>query len=229
MSEEEPKYKTAKELKEEQEAKNQVDLFEDEIANKRLAGMTTEPLTTRYLNTLPFALTKQEVIQAETEWFQIQVAKQKLLNQAKKELLESKDGKPSPYYQKIGAKDFVIKSGVRILMSAFGISITDVTYNIIEREWLEAPPLYVAQIGKKEIIVIAQAKAVRKITVSKNGVTAEIVIQEMMATGSFSSREQMIDKHQPYKFHNLIATAETRAKSRAALDMLSGDVSFDEI
>ena len=38
---------------------------------------------------------------------------------------------------------------------------------------VKAPPLYVAQLGKKEIIVVAQAKAVRKITVSKNGVTAK--------------------------------------------------------
>ena len=119
MVEEEQTYKTAKQIKEEQEAKAMPDLFEAEIADKRLASMTIEPMTKRYLNTLPFALTKQEVIQAETEWFQIQVAKQKLLNQAKK-TLESKDGNRSPYYQKMGNKDFVIKSGVRILMSAFG-------------------------------------------------------------------------------------------------------------
>jgi len=50
----------------------------------------------------------------------------------------------------------------------------------------------------------------------------------MVATAGYSSREAY-EKHQPYKFHNIIATAETRAKSRCALDMLSGDVSFEEI
>lgn len=186
-------------------------------------------LPMRYLGTLPFALNKQDVIEAETEWFQIQVAKQRLLNQAKKELLEGTDKTKSPYYQKMGNKDFIIKSGVRVLMSAFGISITKVNITPWERPWLNAPSDYIKAIGAPiEYGYHAQAWAERKTTISKNGQTASITLQEMVASGGCSTRE-LYEKHQPYKDHNAYTTAETRAKSRAALDMLSGDVSFEEI
>jgi hypothetical protein len=177
-----------------------------------------------YLKTLPMILNSEEVIKAEKEWAEIQISKQKILSWAKARLLTKED------YQDIRGKAFIKKSGVRRLMSAFNISITGVKLlNIIERDWETAPADYVQQIGsKKEIIVIMQATAQQRLKISKNEQTADVVLQEMVATSAYSSREAY-EKKQPYKFHNILATSETRAKSRAALDMLSGDVSMEEI
>jgi len=177
-----------------------------------------------YIKTIPVPINSEDVLDAEKEYAVMQIKREKLLNYIKQKVLTKDD------YQEIGGKKFIKKSGVRRLMSAFNISISSVKIlNIIERDWDTAPEDYVKQIGKKkEIIVIAQATAQKKVTISKNGQTYSIVTQEMVATAGYSSREAY-EKHQPYKFHNIIATAETRAKSRCALDMLSGDVSFEEI
>jgi len=177
-----------------------------------------------YIRTIPVPINSEDVLDAEKEYAIMQIKQEKLLNYVKQKILTKDD------YQEIRDKKFIKKSGVRRLMSAFNISISSVKIlSIIERDWETAPPDYIKQIGnKKEIIVVAQATAQKKVTVSKNGQTFSIVRQEMVATAGYSSREAY-EKHQPYKFHNIIATAETRAKSRSALDMLSGDVSFEEI
>jgi len=177
-----------------------------------------------YIQTIPVPIKSEDVLDAEKEYAIMQIKQEKLLNYVKQKILTKDD------YQEIAGKKFIKKSGVRRLMSAFNISISSVKIlSIIERDWDTAPEDYVRQIGsKKEIIVVAQATAQKKVTVSKNGQTFSIVRQEMVATAGYSSREAY-EKHQPYKFHNIIATAETRAKSRSALDMLSGDVSFEEI
>ena len=177
-----------------------------------------------YLKTLPISLNNEEVIKAEKDWAEIQISKQKILRWAKARLLTKED------YQDIRGKLFIKKSGVRRLMSAFNISITEVKLiNTIERAWETAPADYVQQIGSKtEIIVIMQAKAQQRLKISKNEQTVDVVLQEMVATSAYSSREAY-EKRQPYKYHNILATAETRAKSRAGLDMLSGDVSIEEI
>ena len=206
------------------EFKSALELQADAEATQSAVGYSNPELVDKYMATIPIALTKKEVIDAEREWVEIQVEKQKILAWAKAKLLTKED------YQDIRGKLFIKKSGVRRLMSAFNISITDVKIlNIIERDWESAPSDYVAQIGsKKEIIVITQARAVKKITLSKNGITIDMIGQEMVATAAYSSREAY-EKKQPYKFHNVISTSETRCKSRAALDMLSGDVSLEEI
>lgn len=177
-----------------------------------------------YLKTLPISLNNEEVIKAEKEWAEIQINKQKILRWAKARLLTKED------YQDIHGRAFIKKSGVRRLMSAFNISITKVELlQIITKAWETAPADYVQQIGsKQESIIIMQATAQQRLKISKNEQMVDVVLQEMVATGAYSSREAY-EKKQPYKFHNILATAETRAKSRVALDMLSGDVSMEEI
>jgi hypothetical protein len=201
--------KTGKDLLNEESAKDNAD---------------TLNLVQKYIQTIPISLSSVEEYEAEKEWALMQIKKEKLLNYIKQKVLKPDD------YQQISAKKFIKKSGVRRLMSAFGISISKVNVlNVMEKDWESAPPEYVHQIGsKKEIIIIVQATAQKKTTISKNGQTFSVVQQEMVATASYSSREAF-EKHQPYKFHNILSTAETRAKSRAALDMLSGDVSMEEV
>lgn len=212
------------------EAKTAQQLLEE--ANKKIEAEGGENLPVMrsnkeiiegYLNTLPFPLKKQEIIDAEIEWVEIQIEKQKLLEMAKKALLEKGD------YQFIGKKAFIIKSGLRRLMSAFGISITKVITTDWQRPWPTAPPDYIKSIGAAiEYGYHSQAWAEKKTTISKNGQTATMVTQEMVGTGGFSTREQY-EKHQPYKDHNVYAMSETRAKSRAASDILSGNVTFEEL
>jgi hypothetical protein len=206
------------------EFRSALELKAEADAMQKEVKYSNPELVDKYMVTIPIALTKKELVEAEREWVEIQVEKQKILAWAKAKLLTKED------YQDIRGKLFIKKSGVRRLMSAFNISITEVKIlNIIERDWESAPSDYVAQIGsKKEIIVITQARAVKKITLSKNGITVDMIGQEMVATAACSSRE-LYEKRQPYKFHNFTAQSETRSKSRAALDMLSGDVSLEEV
>lgn len=193
-------------------------------ATSKFSSYSNSELVDKYMATIPIALTKKELIEAEKEWVEIQIEKQKLLAWAKAKLLTKED------YQDIMGKAFIKKSGVRRLMSAFGISITKIEIlQIIERDWANAPQEYINKFGSnKELIVITQATAQKKKTISKNGVTVSFIEQEMVATAAYSSREAY-EKRQPYKFHNVVSTSETRSKSRAALDMLSGDVSLEEI
>lgn len=206
------------------EVKTGNEIKASEEATSKFSSYSNSELVDKYMATIPIALTKKELIEAEKEWVEIQIEKQKLLAWAKAKLLTKED------YQDIMGKAFIKKSGVRRLMSAFGISITKIEIlQIIERDWANAPQEYINKFGSnKELIVITQATAQKKKTISKNGVTVSFIEQEMVATAAYSSREAY-EKRQPYKFHNVVSTSETRSKSRAALDMLSGDVSLEEI
>ncbi|MHB1764747.1 MAG: hypothetical protein ACYCS1_04310 [Gammaproteobacteria bacterium] len=169
---------------------------------------------------------KEAVIQAEREHFDEVVERAKFLQTAKQRLLAKED------YQKIGQRDFIKKSGVKKLQNAFNISVEIVGEPvIIERNWENTMPSPTPHHPTKETVVIVRARAVRKFLVNdKNtGRSVEIIGDSVEEYGSCSDRELLENKKQGYKFHNIIATAMTRASNRAIMNLLGGEVTFEEI
>lgn len=136
-------------------------------------------------------------------------------------------------FQKIGQVDFIKKSGVKKIQNAMRFSVRVMDVKVIEKEWStgEIGIMSAAKSFGKEIIVIVTARASRpKFKMSDGlGHTLESMEEYVEATASCSNKELADNKHQPYSFHNILATAETRATNRAIMNLAKGDVSIEEL
>ena len=154
----------------------------------------------------------------EKEWFATTVAELRWLNTAKTTILSATD------YQDIGSKKFIKKSGVKKLALAMGISVEIVDRVMSETAWSDKAESIVSNgrtvntsgIGK-EVLWSVRARATRR-----DGVFCE-------ALAVCSNYELAQKKGQAYNPQNILGTAETRASDRAVMNLLGGEVTFEEI
>ena len=190
----------------------------------------------RHLQSLPLAITSNQILEAEKEYFDENVRKFKFLDDAKKRLLLPSD------YQDIGNKKFIKKSGAKKLASAFKISTQILEHWESEHNWGTDKDIVKTKVGSyernvdmtglgREIIVTVRARAVRRVMVTDktSGRTIEVEMESCEAMASCSNYELAQKKAQNYNYHNILATAETRATNRAILNLLGGEVSAEEV
>jgi len=158
----------------------------------------------------------------EKEWFAKTVDELKWLNDAKKTILAKND------YQAIGAKSFIKKSGVKKLAMAMGISVEIVDRTMSETTWgstIEST-IYQSKTGSKAVNTSGKGKeilwSVRARATRRDGVFCE-------ALAVCSNYELAVKKGQDYNPQNILGTAETRASDRAVMNLLGGEVTFEEI
>ncbi len=178
----------------------------------------------RYKETLPATvMDTKELITIEREWFEENLQKYQMLREAKGKLLDEKD------FQRIGNSDFIKKSGVKKLQNAFHISVDIISTEIKQLVWIQGVDKSTPSKGR-EIIVMVKARARRpKFRIMKKGVILESIDETVEAVGACSNKELLDNKHQAYSFHNIVATAETRATGRAVMNLIKGDVTLDEM
>jgi len=200
------------------------------MGNALVSDAEIEEGFNRYLKTLP-PINSKDVIEAEKEWFENEVTKFKWLEKAKKELLNESD------FQDIGGKKFIKKTGAKKLASAFHISTEILDVREVIHDWGNNAQYITSNRNRnipetgigKEIIVIVKARAVKKALIKKDNQTIELELDSCEAMASCSNYELAQKKGQDYNYHNILATAETRATNRAILNLLGGDVSAEEI
>jgi hypothetical protein len=196
-----------------------------ELAEAEAGKKRRMPSFEEYKSTLEFK-TPKEILEEEKAWFDKTVNELKWLNQAKKNLLLPTD------YQSISGKSFIKKSGVKKLALAFGISTMILEHIPFEKKWsndIEIIQVTRTKNGKSEIVnVKATGKgtetgwSVRARAIRKDGVFCE-------ALAICTNYELASKKFQDYNEQNILGTAETRATDRSIMNLLGGEVTFEEV
>lgn len=179
----------------------------------------------------------EEIMAQEEMWFKLVLSDVKRLEKIKKKILLPAD------YQKIGNEDWIKKSGVRKIANAFNVT-TDVIKCWTEyHDWgaKDGHVIYTNNKGSKQILMHPHGLEIKEKVIVRatrngwfrnpiSGSLEKVERDHQEAVGSCSNFELASKKGQDYNGANIYQTAETRATSRAILNLVgSGKVSSEEI